>query len=113
MDLRINERAFVLFKDGSSSLVLGKALYTTSDYARVNLDVGVAPRCIYSKCNLAIEQGIWPKFCGRRTACSRAHYCLARDNEGFEHHGFISPGIDLTDPTYFPKKSTGPVIASN
>ena len=101
IDTRMGERAFVLFKDGSSSLVLGKALRHTSSSARVNLDIGVAPKCIFSKCMKAIEQGLCPRHCGRKTSCCLAHFVDARDIDGFVHPGYVRPGMDLTDPKHF------------
>ena len=101
IDTRMGERAFVLFKDGSSSLVLGKALRHTSSNARVNLDIGVAPKCIFSKCLKAIEQGLCPRHCGRKTSCCLAHYVDARDIDGFVHPGYVRPGTDLTNPKHF------------
>jgi len=98
IDTRVGKRAFVLFKDGSSSLVRFTHIRDATTKSPPS-DMTRCPRCVLSTCNEPVEQGMCPKFCGRRSACSIAHYLEARDQEAFVHPGFISPGIVFTSNT--------------
>ena len=91
IDERCGKRAFVLFKDGSTSLVRFTHIrdaQTKSPSIELN-----RPPCVLRSCDEPIEQGLCPKYCGRRTACSHKHYLEARDEEAFVHPGYVSPGI--------------------
>ena len=105
-DSRVGERAFVLFQDGSSSLVHAKYLLHASGKSHVDLSKAVPPTCVFTGCDAPVEQGLCPVFCGRKSSCSYAHYKKARD-EGFIHPGFISPGRTLRPTPVIKRKAAG------
>ena len=73
VDERCGKRAFVLFKDGSTSLVRFTHIRDAKTKSPPNR-LRRCPRCVLSSCNEPVLQGLCPKFCGRRTACSLEHY---------------------------------------
>ena len=101
VDERCGKRAFVLFKDGSTSLV--RFTLIRDAISKSQAIETQRPRCILSSCGEPIMQGLCSKFCGRRAACSLEHYLQARDREAFVHPGYISPGIVFTRTN--PKRS--------
>ena len=95
-DNRMGERAFVRFKDGSTSLVQSRFLYDSSNKSPVDLASVSPPACILPGCVKPVADGICPRYGGRKSACCHAHYILARDTHKFIHPGFIPPGMILT-----------------
>ena len=106
VDTRVGERAFVLFWDGSSSLVLSQHFIDAVTKSVIDLSAAVPPTCILAGCDNPISQGLCPSQCGRKTACSFEHYNLAVENEGFVHPGFIRPGVKLTSSPAFRRALT-------
>ena len=108
VDERCGKRAFVLFKDGSTSLV--RFTLIRDAISKSQAIETQRPRCILSSCGEPIMQGLCRKFCGRRTACSLEHYLQARDREAFVHPGYISPGVVFTRTN--PKRSRDDVLVA-